>query len=126
MQGRILVHVVAVIVAAVNAYQTPTARTQPQRMRHFPARLGFFDDLFQPKDDSWKDEQLREQQEILRRRRSPAAQQAYKEDMEQRRLRANTEANDKIAWQRQEGVDPLVEFKRRKEAGKLNVCLLCL
>ena len=84
--------------------------------------MNFFDNLFQkdPEAERRKDEQLREQQEILARRRNPAAMRQYNADMQERRATANKEANDEIEWQRVDGVDPLVEFKKRQKSGDVN------
>ena len=72
--------------------------------------MGLFDELFKKDENAelWKDQQMRDQQEILARRRNPAAQAEARKAMEARRAAANKEANDKIAWQRAKGVDPLL------------------
>ena len=65
-------------------------------------------------------QQFREQQEILNRRRNPAANKQYFTEMKARRSDASREAEDKIAWQRNPFEDPLKEFKKRSAAGKVN------
>lgn len=84
--------------------------------------MGFFDDMFKKNEaaEAQKEEQMRAQQEILNRRRNPAASRAYASELAARRQAANKKAQDSIAWQRTENVDPIIEFKKRKAAGNLN------
>ncbi|KAL1499781.1 hypothetical protein AB1Y20_012467 [Prymnesium parvum] len=84
-------------------------------------RLGLFDALFGKDEavEAEKEAQLRAQQEILARRRNPAAGRAYAAELAARRAAASKEAREKIGWQRAVGVDPLVEFKRRQAAGEV-------
>jgi len=91
--------------------------------RQYCVKMGLFDDLFGKNEEAeaLKDQQMREQMEILNRRRNPAARRQYTDELSKRRNAANKDAIDKIAWQRStDGVDPLVEFKRRKEEGRVN------
>jgi len=83
--------------------------------------MNFFDDLFKKDEaaEARKEADFRAQQEILNRRRNPAAGQVYRSEMAERRRAANKEAAENINWQRKQGVDPLVEFRKRQEAGKL-------
>ena len=88
--------------------------------RASPARLGLFDFLEpDPEAEAEKERQFREQQAILARRRNPQARREDAEEVRARRADANKAAEDKIAWQRDPNADPLLEFRRRKEAGTL-------
>ena len=91
----------------------------PRRAR---APIAGLFDMFKPDEEAEarKEAEFRAQQDILARRRNPNAQQSYFDEMESRRSQSSKEAADKIEWQRQENVDPLGEFMRRKKEGLLN------
>lgn len=70
------------------------------------------------KEDS-KDAAFRDQQEILARRRNKGKMEEYNKRVEEGRRKAN-EKVDMWRWQRRnDGVDPLVDWKKMKAAGKL-------
>eukprot|EP00966_Prymnesium_polylepis_P272884 6304363-Prymnesium_polylepis.1 len=106
--------------AAAHAFQGPVPH-QLGGVRHAQPKMNFFDDLFKKDEaaEARKEADFRAQQEILNRRRNPAAGQVYRSEMAERRRAANKEAAENINWQRKQGVDPLVEFRKRQEAGKL-------
>jgi len=81
-----------------------------------------FGNIFKPdpEAEARKEQQYREQQEILARRRSPEAQRQYFRETEAARVKASRDADDKIAWQRNPFADPIKEFKRRRAEDKVN------
>ena len=89
--------------------------------RRAPApRMGWLDNFLPAASDDEKERAYQEQQEVLARRRNPAASAKYFADMAARRQKSEQEFDEKFAWQSNPNEDPLVEWKRRQEAGKLN------
>jgi len=108
------------MVAAISFAPTTLSLLRQTPQRACAPACGLFDFLKpDPEQEAWKDEQMREQQAILERRRNPAAQRAYMEETERARAASSQEAAEKFGWQKQEG-DTLDAFLKRKVEGKLN------
>ena len=54
------------------------------------------------------------------RRRDPSQSADYLKETDRRRAASSEAFRDKFAWQSDESVDPLIEFKRRQKEGKVN------
>lgn len=57
----------------------------------------------------------------LRRRRDPNQSADYLKETERRRAESSEAFKEKFAWQSDESVDPLIEFKRRQKEASLRV-----
>ena len=56
----------------------------------------------------------------LRRRRDPNQSADYLKETERRRAESSEAFKEKFAWQSDESVDPLIEFKRRQKEVSLH------
>jgi len=96
-------------------------------------RMGFLDDLkliFSDEgkknrkeyDERERDEQIKAQKEILARRRNPKLMSEYEEAIRQNRQKL-AEEKDVYKFQQkvQEGYDPLTDWKRLREEGKIKI-----
>lgn len=95
--------------------------------------MNFFDDIklifskegqnnIKAYNDQQKEEQLKAQQEILARRRDPKKMQQYEAEKEMnRKALAEERAVYSFQQKSEEGYDPLTDWKRLKDEGKIKI-----
>lgn len=69
--------------------------------------------------DKWKDEQMEEQYAILARRRNAKNRENYFAEVFQKRQQATKEQYSKWKFQREEGEDPIIAWKKLREKGEI-------
>ena len=82
----------------------------------------FGDGNFSKSSNPEKEKMIEAQKEILERRRNPAKRREYEEKIERRR-QALAEEKDVYTFQnkKEDGYDPLVDWKRLKDEGKIKM-----
>lgn len=71
------------------------------------------------KNDKWKDEQMEEQYAMLARRRNAAKREDYFSRVFEKRQQATKDQYEKWRFQREEGQDPLIAWKKMRNEGKI-------
>eukprot|EP00629_Pelagomonadales_sp_RCC1024_P012727 CAMPEP_0119262760 /NCGR_PEP_ID=MMETSP1329-20130426/2387_1 /TAXON_ID=114041 /ORGANISM="Genus nov. species nov., Strain RCC1024" /LENGTH=189 /DNA_ID=CAMNT_0007262435 /DNA_START=162 /DNA_END=729 /DNA_ORIENTATION=- len=113
------------LLIAVSAAVCASAYVPASTARRRPGACGdgvFFDDVFgggEKKDDSWKDEQMAEQQRILKLRQDPKARNQYFDKVDKKRMDLQQQQVTKWGFQKDQSADPLVRWKELRESGEI-------